>query len=479
MVLHLQNEPFPFIAVAIFIALLTIILIYAVSYFSHKHGKTIPLAPAGMLETIQNMSGPNAPWFLLDMAKQINSDIFRLSLPIPGGVYCVGCPITTREILLDAKTDKPKQIYKAIGELFGTDNIASRSNTPEWYHARKGVARAFSSIEINRMKRICAKHVDKWIEETLEPCIKNNQTFDPSIEMCRITFRIILEAGFEYDASDEEYEHFIHQMDDVVKEFASKQINNPFRRYYAPLLADYRNAVKSRDETQNFVRKVLDAYRMNTNKSSSNTIIRMIAENECFTSDIERVAELCVMIFAGHDTTGYTLSTTLILLAKHPSISEKLREELLSLEPSNWSRSQYLKNVITESQRLLPVVVNGPIRVTGRDIKCKDGSMMIPKGSVCFLPQGIPNRNEQIFKDAECFKPERWDSANEIMHQTCMPFALGKRNCVGQSLAVSELETVLPKLLAKYSFEIDTEGEIDFFLTLKYAGTRLKPSHVK
>ena len=478
MVLHLQNEPFPFITVVIFTVLITV-FIFVTTYFNIKQEKTIPLAPAGMLETMQNMSGPNAPWFLLDMAKRTNNDIFRLRLPIPGGVYCVGCPNTARKILLDSKTDKPEKIYKSVGKIFGGDNVGSRSNTPEWYHARKGVARAFSSIEINRMKLICAKHVDKWIEETLEPCIKNDQTFDPSLEMCRITFRIILEAGFEYDVSDDEYEHFFHHMEVSVKEFFLKQTNNPLRKYYAFLLPEYRNALKSREETLKFVKKVLDSYRMNQNKSSNNTIIRTIVENESFTSDIERVAELCVMIFAGHDTTGFTLSTTLILLAKHPLVSEKLLRELLSLEAYNWPRSQYLKNVISESQRLLPVVVNGPIRVTGRDIKCKDESIIIPKGSICFLSQGIPNRNEQIFKDADSFRPERWDSDNEMMRQVCIPFALGKRNCVGQSLAVSELETVLPKLLANYSFEIDTEGEMDCFITLKYAGARLKPSHVK
>lgn len=118
------------------------------------------------------------------------------------------------------------------------------------------------------------------------------------------------------------------------------------------------------------------------------------------------------------------MSTTLILLAKHPAVSHKLREELKSLEASNWPRSQYLRNVITESQRLLPVVATGSVRVTGRDIKCKDGPMIIPKGSVCTFPQIILHRNEEIFKDAECFRPERWDtdSDTEMMRQALLPF---------------------------------------------------------
>ena len=174
---YLQNEPFSIIPVAILTVALTV-MFFMITYFKRKNNKTIPLAPVGMIEAIRNFCGPNAPWFVLNMAQCTKSDIFRFNFQVAGELYCVGCPVSTREILLDDKTDKPGELYQALNKVFGGDNIVSRSNTPQWSHVRKGMARAFSSIEINRMKCVCSKHVDRWIKETLGPCIENNESFD-------------------------------------------------------------------------------------------------------------------------------------------------------------------------------------------------------------------------------------------------------------------------------------------------------------
>ena len=66
-----------------------------------------------------------------------------------------------------------------------------------------------------------------------------------------------------------------------------------------------------------------------------------------------------------------------------------------------------------------------------------------------------------------------------MMCQTYLPSSIGNCNCVGQSFAVTELETIFPKLLANYSFKINTELVIDYGIFLKYASTHLKLSHVK
>ena len=58
-------------------------------------------------------------------------------------------------------------------------------------------------------------------------------------------------------------------------------------------------------------------------------------------------------------------------------------------------------------------------------------------------------------------------------------FAKGKRNCVGQSLATAETSTVLPYVLSQYKLEIEEEGTLDYFLTLKFHGSRLKAVRVE
>jgi cytochrome P450 len=68
-------------------------------------------------------------------------------------------------------------------------------------------------------------------------------------------------------------------------------------------------------------------------------------------------------IFAGRDTTAATLSTTIYLLAQHPHIVTRLREEILekvgpSREPTieDFRDMKYLRAVCNETLRLYPVV---------------------------------------------------------------------------------------------------------------------------
>jgi cytochrome P450 len=461
-------------------ALLVCLTVYfnSNSYKNKKQDDRPPVAPAGILKTVQSIGAKDAPFFVEEMAKKTGSDIYRIRLPLPYRVYVVGDPTTTREILLDKETDKPEATYESFDNIAGAKNMFTRRNDMKWHASRKGTRNAFASTEIHRMNRICTEHVDQWIKNKLEHCIDTNESFDPSHEMVRITFGVILEAAFEFSATDEEYEHFSHHLEVALKEFVLKGSTNPFRKIFGPLLSEYRTAKKSCVHVQAFARKILDAYRKNENKSSNNTVIKLIVENESFADDKHRVAEIVTMLIAGHDTTGYTLGTTLMMLAKHPKVSEKLTAELLSMDVANRSRSEYLRAVITESQRLLPVAAMGSIRQVGREISCKGGSMVIPKDSIIFLPQFLLLRCPTVYKDPCSFRPERWEDADKSMRDAFMNFSLGNRNCIGQSLAVAEMYSIIPTLLAKYSFEVEEEGELDYFLTLKYVGSKVKASRV-
>lgn len=53
-----------------------------------------------------------------------------------------------------------------------------------------------------------------------------------------------------------------------------------------------------------------------------------------------------------------------------------------------------------------------------------------------------------------------------------MPFGLGKRNCVGQTMALLELKLVLANLLRRYEFELVASDIVP-----EYEGT-LKPKNV-
>ena len=101
---------------------------------------------------------------------------------------------------------------------------------------------------------------------------------------------------------------------------------------------------------------------------------------------------MLTMIIAGHDTTYFTLITTITLFSKNLKVSQKLRKYLSFVETSKNPQLQYLKNVIREIMRLIPVGDPGPAFQTGRDISCKEGLMIIRKVTNCFVPIILAHR---------------------------------------------------------------------------------------
>ena len=161
----------------------------------------------------------------------------------------------------------------------------------------------------------------------------------------------------------------------------------------------------------------------------------------------------------------------MVLLTKHPQYAKKLRAELAkSKSPAD---CEYLKFVLRESSRILPVAAFGSIRIAGRDFDAGKGET-IPKGAWIFMPQISSNRNEDVFEDPETFNPDRWYDATPEMKNSILTFALEVRNCVGQALATAELDSILPRIMSQYDFEIEEEGSLEFFLTLKHVGTKLR-----
>ena len=69
--------------------------IYVLNEFKKKGSSKddhvpVPMAPKSMVETLSLFSGKDTPFFMLEMVETCKSAIYRLNLPVPGGVYVIG-----------------------------------------------------------------------------------------------------------------------------------------------------------------------------------------------------------------------------------------------------------------------------------------------------------------------------------------------------------------------------------------------------
>ncbi|KAL0067427.1 hypothetical protein AAF712_005412 [Marasmius tenuissimus] len=213
-------------------------------------------------------------------------------------------------------------------------------------------------------------------------------------------------------------------------------------------------------------------------------------------SDEELYAQMLVMFIAGHETTANSLSWSLLEIARHPEVQDRLRKEIRDKERQIISEGRsasgftaadldslsYMNAILKESMRYHPVAIRLPKMALVDDclplsesVKTTSGrevnEIPVRKGQKVLISIAAYNRNQEVFgEDAHIFRPERWlenDSAESQkgggtsvgVFANLLTFSGGVRSCIGWRFAVLELQTFLVELIG--NFEFSTTPECD------------------
>jgi len=379
-------------------------------------------------------------------------------------------------VLRDSANYKHPCVYGRFEKVGGRSIFSTEG--ARWHHARKAVSPAFHSKQIARMNEVVSCQIRQWMDNTFTPLYVNTGTpFDPSEELLRQMLKGISLAGFDYTISEEEVEMVLLEISIAFREILAQSIN-PLRDKFSAFHAAGRRMMLSSARAHKFAQSVLDHYRRRSNSMNStiisehhnNMIISMIANNDQYQSDDERCSDIISFYIAGHDTTAYTLAWILLELARNPAEQSRLREALRRASVDDRIHTPELKHVIKEGMRLHPVGTN-IWRTLDKNITTEDYS--IPKGAHISIATLSIQRNAEYFEDPDEFRPSRWEDPSDAALSAFLPFALGRRNCVGQSLAYAELYNTLAILLVDHEFRVVDEGRVDYFVTLKPIGVKL------
>ncbi|KAI0028311.1 cytochrome P450 [Vararia minispora EC-137] len=201
-------------------------------------------------------------------------------------------------------------------------------------------------------------------------------------------------------------------------------------------------------------------------------------------TDDELLAQINTFTIAGSDTTSTALSRILYLLALHPSVQDRLREELTEAGGSDGEvgyddlvELPFLEAVCRETLRLYP-----PLHFVQRqcrkdivlslahpytDVRGKvQNELFVPGcGTTIFINILGVNRDKAIWgPDASEWRPERWlsplpDSVAEAripgVYANTLTFIGGSRACIR-----APSEVVLSYLIPSFRFAPSKEHEI-------------------
>ncbi|CAG0902836.1 unnamed protein product [Darwinula stevensoni] len=181
-------------------------------------------------------------------------------------------------------------------------------------------------------------------------------------------------------------------------------------------------------------------------------------------SEFQLEANISDLFIAGSETTSNTIRWCVLFLLCHPEIQEKLqaevdnvvgRDRLPSLDDRH--RMPYTEAFIMETHRLASLV---PYALPHEAIEDAEvAGFLIPKGTTFLANVWSCHMDPNFWPDPEKFDPGRFlnpDGSVKTKVPSFLPFSLGKRQCLGESLAQMELFLFVTIFMQKLTFRTTT-----------------------
>lgn len=174
----------------------------------------------------------------------------------------------------------------------------------------------------------------------------------------------------------------------------------------------------------------------------------------------QEVFDQCMVSFqAGHETSATALLWWSRLMAEHPDMAQRARDEILAVVgngtpgPLHIAQLPWLTATLKEAMRLYPPVASIMSRRTTAPIAL-DG-WHIPKGAMLRITPWVLHHDERWFANAQNFCPERFlNGAPPIPKGAWMPFGAGPRVCLGQHFAMVEMTLLSAMLLQRFALAL-------------------------
>lgn len=346
---------------------------------------------------------------------------------------------------------------KAVREVLGNGLLTSEGDT--WRRHRRMIQPAFYSRQIETyadvMVEEAARIADEW---------QDGKRVDIHAEMSRLTLAIVSRTLFGADVTRHARE--VGRVLKIVMDYFADplHLSRWGRRLPTPSNFRFRAAIRRLDR---IVQGMIDERRSGRTKAND-LLSRLIAarDEEGTMTDGEVRDELLTLFLAGHETTALAMTYALYLLALHPEVARRLRDEntaVLGTRPpavADVPRLKFAEAVVKEAMRLYP-----PAWTIGREAieDCRIGDTPIRAGTQVILSQWVVHRDARYFPDPERFDPARWLDQRSVGLPRCayFPFGDGPRICIGAGFAMLEAILLLTTLTQRFRFELEFRERLE------------------
>ncbi|XP_048036539.1 cytochrome P450 2M1-like isoform X1 [Megalobrama amblycephala] len=310
----------------------------------------------------------------------------------------------------------------------------------------------------------------EYLVEMIKKC--EGSAFSPADMLSNAVSNVICSIvfGHRFEFEDPQFQFLLRTVNTYFTILNSPlgQIYNIFPRLVSLFPGKHHQLFKDLEEAREYCKHQARARMNNVDPSCPQDFIEAFVlkmKEEKDKSDTEYHFDNLVSIVwnlfsAGTETTSSTIRHALLLMMKHPDVQERVQREIDEVVgkdrwPSIEDRQKlpYTDAVIHEVQRSMDLA---PIAVPHK-MMCDTeyNGYVIPKGAMVFPLLSSVLVDPKLWKNPNCFDPENFLDADGRFkkNDAFVVFGMGKRVCLGEALARTELFVFFTSLLQHFTFK--------------------------
>ncbi|TRY67985.1 hypothetical protein DNTS_035548 [Danionella cerebrum] len=353
-------------------------------------------------------------------------------------------------------------VTEGLGILLATFNNSWRQQRRFALHTLRNFGLGKKSVE-ERVTEESTYLVQEMLKAEGKP-------FDPQHAIQNTVSNIICSIVFgdRFEYENKRFEHLLEILKENITQSSSLvgKIFNliPIIKHFpGPHQKIYENA----EELKSFIRESIAEHRQTLDPESPRDFIDsylLEIEKQKFNKDStfhekNMVMTVADLFLAGTDTTSTTIRWGLIFLTQNPDVQERCHEEIVQVlgydrlpSVEDRERLPFTYAMVHEVQRCGNIGPTGLMHETTQNTQLHGYN--IPKGTEIMINMTNILTSKEHWKYPNSFNPENFldEKGHFFKSEAFLPFSIGPRVCLGETLAKTELFLFLTSLLQRVHF---------------------------